>query len=307
MHPPLVTGLTIVRNGVRLDYPFVEAIRSALPICDEYLVVVGESDDGTREAVEAIGDPRLRIVDTHWSVHVEPKKCTLAQQTNIGMHQAQGRWCLYLQGNEVLHEDDLEHVRGLLERHAADPRVEALLFERLTFWADYDHVLVAYPDLYKYTVRAIKPHIGAYSIRDAMSFAIFDGWSTHGRYPRAVDSGRFLYRYSRVHSPETMLQVAREAVHRAGGKPPDPDWIFTSKPRDFIRPWSGGHPAVMAKRRAALGRQYDPADPRVRSKLTREEHWRRVETGLLRRFGPPRSQGQRFQLVGNFAPKRRPG
>ena len=41
----LVSGLTIVRNGQRLDYPFVEVIRSALSICDEFIVVVGEGDD----------------------------------------------------------------------------------------------------------------------------------------------------------------------------------------------------------------------------------------------------------------------
>ena len=52
----LVSGLTIIRNGVRLNYPFIEAIRSALSICDEYIVVAGDSDDETLEALAALGD-----------------------------------------------------------------------------------------------------------------------------------------------------------------------------------------------------------------------------------------------------------
>lgn len=39
------------------DYPFREAIRSILPLCDEFVVAVGDSTDGTREAVLAL-DPQ---------------------------------------------------------------------------------------------------------------------------------------------------------------------------------------------------------------------------------------------------------
>ena len=30
-----VSGFTFIRNGTMLGYPFVESIRSALPLCDE--------------------------------------------------------------------------------------------------------------------------------------------------------------------------------------------------------------------------------------------------------------------------------
>ena len=51
----LVSGLTIIRIGVRLNYPFIEAIRSALSICDEYIVVAGDSDDETPDYLAALG------------------------------------------------------------------------------------------------------------------------------------------------------------------------------------------------------------------------------------------------------------
>ena len=47
----MLSGFTIVRNAVKLDYPIVPAIRSILDMCDEVVVNVGRSEDGTRELV----------------------------------------------------------------------------------------------------------------------------------------------------------------------------------------------------------------------------------------------------------------
>ncbi len=53
-----LSGITIIKDGITYDYPFVEAIRSALPIVDEFVVVVGKSSDGTREKVRRSILPR---------------------------------------------------------------------------------------------------------------------------------------------------------------------------------------------------------------------------------------------------------
>ncbi|HIG87622.1 MAG TPA: hypothetical protein EYQ25_11310 [Planctomycetes bacterium] len=60
----LVSGLAVIRNGVQLDYAFLESIRSALPICDEFIVVVGDSENDTRERISVLDDPRIRLVDS---------------------------------------------------------------------------------------------------------------------------------------------------------------------------------------------------------------------------------------------------
>ena len=49
-----VSGFTFIRNAVSLGFPALESIRSVLPICDEFVVNVGHSDDGTL-------DPRSRL------------------------------------------------------------------------------------------------------------------------------------------------------------------------------------------------------------------------------------------------------
>jgi len=304
----LVSGLTIIRNGVRLNYPFIEAIRSALAICDEYVVVAGDSDDQTLEYLSGLDDERVRVIHTRWSPYVKPSKCLLAQQTNTGLGFCNGRWCLYLQGNEVLHENDLPHLRNLMETHAEDESVEAMLVERLTFWSDYQHYVASYPRRYKYTARIIRPHIGTYSIRDGMSFAVFDDFSTRGRYPQAIDTGADLYRYDYVNSVEQQARKFDQAVHRSGTDVnADGDYFYNCYPRQFITRFEGSHPGVMADRVNAFPEQDRLDLERCRRRLSPGERKRLLESYLYSRFGLPKSSRNRFELVGSLARKDRPG
>ncbi len=54
-------------QGVKLGYPFVESIRSVLPIVDEFGIALGPSPDGTEEQLLSIGDPKIRILHTQWN------------------------------------------------------------------------------------------------------------------------------------------------------------------------------------------------------------------------------------------------
>jgi glycosyltransferase involved in cell wall biosynthesis len=307
MNEILVSGLTIIRNGVRLNYPFIEAIRSALEICDEYVVVAGDSDDETLEHLEALNDNRVRVIHTEWSPLVKPRKCLLAQQTNVGLGFCRGRWCLYLQGNEILHEKDLPHLRQLMELHADNESVEAMLVERLTFWSDYQHYVATYPRRFKYTPRIIRPNIGTYSIRDGMSFAVFDNFSTRGRYPNSIDTGADLYRYDYVHSVEQQARKFADAVHRNGTSVrADDDYFYQHYPRQFLAPFEGSHPAVMDARRTAYPPENTLDLARCRRKLGINERKRVLESYLYSRFGLPRLSRNRFRLQGELVDKRRP-
>ena len=78
-----VSAFTYVRNGLHLDYPFIQAIKSVLPLADEMIVVIGDSHDGTRQAVEAMNDPKIKIVDTIWDDTTRTGGRIFAEQTNI--------------------------------------------------------------------------------------------------------------------------------------------------------------------------------------------------------------------------------
>jgi len=53
-----VSAFTFLRNAVLNGFPFEESIKSVLPICDEYIAVIGEGQDETLDRVRAIGTLR---------------------------------------------------------------------------------------------------------------------------------------------------------------------------------------------------------------------------------------------------------
>jgi len=303
----IVSGLTIVRNAVHLDYPFAEAIRSALPLCDEYLVVVGRSNDGTIDAVRALDDARIRIVETTWSEKLRPRDHVLAQQTNIGLHMCRGDWVICLQANEVLHQSSWPILLEMMKEHCGNPVVEALLLERLTFWCDCRHILNVYPHRFKFSARIVRPEIGTYFIRDAMSCAVFDGFSRRGRYPRAMDTGQDIFRYGYVGTPDRMRRKTRESVHLQDKSIPatDDDYFYRNMPRQFVRHVNCSHPQTMQSRIDKLGYVLDDDDPRWRTELTLKERQRLIETRLYERFGVPRFRNKRYSLIGGYRMKPR--
>src|SRR5215471_4616944 len=127
-----VSGFTFLRNGRKLGYPFVQSIRSILPIVDEFVIALGESDDGTDETVRAIGDPKIRIIPTRWNERIRNdysmKGFVYGQQKSIALFNCTGDWAFYLEGDEVVHENDLERIRGSMEKHLNDSRVEGFVF-----------------------------------------------------------------------------------------------------------------------------------------------------------------------------------
>src|SRR4030095_10433610 len=134
-----ISGFTFIRNGVKLQYPFVESIHSILPVCDEMIVAVGDSADGTREAIEKLDHNKIKIIDTVWDDSLRDGGKILAQQTNIALDHISGDWGFYLQGDEVIHEKDFNVILHSAEKHLEDKRVEGLLFDYYHFYGNYNY------------------------------------------------------------------------------------------------------------------------------------------------------------------------
>ena len=64
-----ISGFTMVRNADKYYFPIKEAIESVLPIVDEFVVALGNNDEGdkTRELIESIGSDKVKIIDRIWS------------------------------------------------------------------------------------------------------------------------------------------------------------------------------------------------------------------------------------------------
>jgi hypothetical protein len=113
--PMKVSGYTFLRNARALGFPAVESIRSVLPICDEFVVNVGRSDDGTLEMIRAIDSEKIRILESEWNDNMRDRGYVYGQQKMIAQFNCSGDWAFYLEGDEVVHEDDLATITISME------------------------------------------------------------------------------------------------------------------------------------------------------------------------------------------------
>ena len=184
-----ISGFSFVRNGIKLYYPIVEAIKSILPICDEFVIAVGkgDEDDDTREQIAAINDPKIRIIDTEW----DPKYCVRGAinswQTDIAMKACSGDWLFYLQADEVVHEEDLPLIQARCEELLHDMDVEGLLFDYRHFWGDYQHYHTGH-GWYPHEIRIVRNVPKIHSYQSAQSFRYFDVYE----HPRQENNTRKL-------------------------------------------------------------------------------------------------------------------
>jgi hypothetical protein len=166
-----ISGFTMGKNARKLYYPMKQAVLSILPIVDEFIVVLGNSDadDTTRAEIESIGSPKIRIIDTVWDIEKYPKGMEHAHQTDIAKSYCKGDWLFYLQSDEVIHEDDLPVIQKRCEELLNDQEVEGMLFNYIHFWGDYNHVQNGHC-WYQKDIRIIRNRPDIHSWQSAQSF-----------------------------------------------------------------------------------------------------------------------------------------
>ncbi len=130
-----VTGFSFIKNAIIYDYPIIEAITSILPICDEFVVAVGESDDNTLDLIRNI-DKKIRIVETKWDESLREGGRVLAVETDKAFAAISDDtdWAFYIQGDEVVHEKYLDTIKDAMIRFKDDKIVDGLLFKYCHFY-----------------------------------------------------------------------------------------------------------------------------------------------------------------------------
>lgn len=235
-----LSGFTIVRNARLLGYPIIESISSILSIVDEYVVLVGKSDDDTLDLVKSIADPRIRVLETEWDISSARGSRMLGDKTNEALDLCRGEWCFYLQADEVVHQRDLPAIRAACDRYCDDLRVEGLVFDYLHLYGSYS-VIAKARWAYRREVRIVRRGARARSVGDAQSFLI-DGT----RKPRVRPSGARIFHYGWVHPPERMR--VKRANRATLYKRPELMNNIAIRPvlqRYGLHRYDGDHPDVM--------------------------------------------------------------
>jgi len=237
-----ISGFTIVRNAELLDFPVEESIRSILPLCDEVVVNLGRSEDGTLDRVRAIADPKIRILETEWNF--SRGEAVLREETARAMRACRHPWGLCIQADEVLHESGVAALREAIETADRDQRVEGVVvkYRHIFGGAGWEAVNRRW---YRREVRAVRldPARGLQPYRDAQGFRV----GNEHRRVRSLLADAEIFHYGWLRSAAALR--ARGAVDRKlypGRWVPPVESAAVLRWFPGIRPFRGSHPAIAA-------------------------------------------------------------
>lgn len=248
----IISGFTFVRNAVKYDYPVTESIRSILPVVDEFIVSVGNSDDNTLELVASINSPKIKIVHSVWDDSLRAGGQILAVETDKAFQQVRpdADWAFYLQADEVVHEKYLDTIRQQAEKYRDNSSVEGLLFKYLHLYGTYDYVGDS-RRWYAREVRIIRNDRAIHSWKDAQ------GFRKDGRKLNVKLIDAYIYHYGWVKHPQHQQhKINNVGIYWSENQQKEfknetNDMFDYLQHADSLQKFTGSHPAVMQKRIAA--------------------------------------------------------
>ena len=284
-----ISGFTFIRNGVELGFPFEASIRSLLPLVDEFVVVVGHSNDDTLARIHAIGSPKIRVIETIWNERMADRGFVYAQQKMIAQFACTGDWAFYLEGDEIVHEAELASIRASVDQHHANSAVEALVFDYFHFYGSPDFVANS-PAWYRRECRLIRNTIRSYA-PDGQYWLITANHKK-GRNPQAALANAHIYHYGWVRSNEAMQkkmdQVSKFWSHGA------PTIRYSQFDAQVLQPFTGTHPELVKPWLESSAEKSFTIDPNYQ--LTKREKRHRWLMKLEKAFGLDFSR-KHFKLV----------
>lgn len=284
-----ISGFTFIRNGVELGFPFEASIRSLLPLVDEFVVVVGKSNDDTLARIHAIGSPKIRVIETIWNERMADRGFVYAQQKMMAQFACTGDWAFYLEGDEVVHEAELANIRASVDKHHGNPAVEAFVFDYFHFYGTPDFVANS-PAWYRRECRLIRNTIRSYAPDGQYWLITAD--HKKGRNPQAALANAHIYHYGWVRSNEAMQkkldQVSKFWSHGA------PTIKYSQFDAQVLQPFTGTHPELVKPWLESSAEKSFTIDPDY--KLTKREKRHRWLMKLEKAFGLDFSR-KHFKLV----------
>jgi hypothetical protein len=288
-----ISGFSFIRNGLALGYPFVPAIRSLLPLCDEIIVNVPRSTDDTLGAVRAIGDPKIRILSSDWDDAEKIGDPVMRRHTDLALEQCTGDWCVYIQGDEVLHEDGIPAMHSSMGRELTNPAVQGLLVDYTHFYGSYWTEVYSLGWYYK-EVRVVRRDSRIRAWGGAQGFR-----TTDGQKLRVKNSGGRYFHYGFALEP---AQAAKKIGNLAElyGDQEKLDEVKARPARFYhddqkVKPFKGTHPAVMRDTVAAANWTYASRNPLVR--FRRDYFWEDLALLLRRCAGITLGVHKNYRLI----------
>ena len=274
-----VVGFTFIRNAVEYDYPICEAVRSILDLCDEVIIAVGNSTDETEQLLRTIESPKIRIIHTIWDDSLRQGGHVLALETNKAYQQIQAEadWCVYIQGDEVLHDSSVQILRDAMLKYQHDPQTEGLLVNYLHFYGSYDYIATS-RKWYRKEIRVLRKH------PDISSYADAQGFRKQNNKLKVRQTDAVMHHYGWVKHPKAQQRKAKNFNRYWHNDDVVADMVpdvaeFDYSVIDDVQLFTGTHPTVMRKRIEMCNWKFT-FDP-TKQKLSARERFSRFVEGTF--------------------------
>ncbi len=192
-----IYGFSFLKDGIRFDYPFVEAFSSLLGLTKKVYIALGQNDDGTAERLAQMEG--LDITPTIWDMErMGDGGLIFSEQTNIALGKVrenhgkeEDAWAIYLQSDEVIHEKDYERLRNDIAK-ANEEGCDAVRLRYFHFWKSH-YQIATNKRWYPCEIRAIKLNSSVVNHGDAQGFRGFT---------KVYDSDVYVHHYGHVRDEE---------------------------------------------------------------------------------------------------------
>lgn len=127
----MITGVTLIKDGNVLGYPWKICIASMLSCCEEVIVNCDPGEDNTLEELHGISRSYpVRIVESVWDMKNTGDGRELAIQINNILPLVRSNWVLYLQADEMIYEKNAKEIIQLTDNISGN-------YSQIEFWRTY--------------------------------------------------------------------------------------------------------------------------------------------------------------------------
>lgn len=248
-----ISGFTIIKNAEIMGYPLAESLLSLIPLVDELIIGIGPSDDNTEQLIKNIGSDKIKIFHAEWDKNKTTGGLLLSEKTNEALKKCSFDWCIYLQADEVIHENDLENIKKQMLKYENDKDVDGLLFDYVHFYGSYG-VIATNKKWYRKEIRAFKKSSEAFSYKDAQGFRKLNNVKLNTAPAHAK-----IYHYGHVKPPQVMAQKLKLFDRLWHGSKHDNKYSNFNFEKQFgLIYFLGTHPKVMHKLVNSQDWSFDP-------------------------------------------------
>lgn len=274
-----VVGFTFIKDAIKMQYPIAEAILSILPLCSHVYVAVGHSTDGTRELVASLGS-QIIIIDTEWDFSLKENGKVLASETEKALKAipTDADWCIYIQGDEVLHQDGYKAIQQAMALYKDDKRIDGLLLNYRHFFGSYNYMGIS-SQWYRHEIRVIKNNKNIYSYKDAQGFRKNNNEKLHVKPVNA-----HIHHYGWVLSPYIMKakHAYKNKIYH-NGEFNETQIIVPDDYKDFnikaLAKYTHTHPHVMLSKIEAVNWTFTYDE--TKHKLSIKDHFKNITEKLF--------------------------